>query len=156
MRYNSGMSELLKTLPNGQWELLEKSDDCPKYGESPCTDEEKARRRSLAKDVNCAPGMDANAVQMSEREFLKFNASGSGQWSICKGKDPLAARTTAADGVSDRGIEVRRASKKVPADKLISHGYARVTSPDKHLESAKQMGRKELAETKAIKKPKLP
>lgn len=148
------MSELLKTLPNGQWELLEKS-LCSICHEDPCTCEDESE--CMSKDVNASYQPGANEVQMSEVEFLKFNATGSGQWSICKkSKDPLAGRTTAVPGVSDRGIEVRRASKKVPADKLVAHGYARVTSPEKHLETAKQIGRRELADTKAVKKPKLP
>lgn len=153
MRYNSGMSELLKTSPNGQWKLLEKS-ICKACGKEPCECEEGSE--CMDKNINGSYGAETNQVQMSEKEFLKFSATGSGQWSICKGKDPMARRTTAVPGVSERGIEVRRASKKVPADKLISNGYARVTSPEKHLDAAKQIASKELADTKAVKKPKLP
>jgi hypothetical protein len=145
------MSELLKTLPNGQWNLEKAL--CSACHKDPCECDEES---DCMKNVNASYSMDPNSVQMSEREFLKFSSTGSGQWSICKAKDPMANRTTAVPGVSERGIEVRRASKKVPADKLISHGYARVTSPEKHLETAKQIGRAELADTKAVKKPKLP
>ena len=87
MRYNSDMSELLKTLPNGQWNLEKAL--CSSCHKDPCECEDES---DCMKNVNASYAMDANSVQMSEKEFLKFSATGSGQWSICKDKEPKPAK----------------------------------------------------------------
>lgn len=53
------------------------------------------------------------------------------------GRDPLKGQETVVPGVSDVGIEIRRADKKVPENKVYSNGYARTQHPDKHLARAK-------------------
>lgn len=57
-------------------------------------------------------------------------------------------RTTAVPGVSEMGIEVRRSNPK-------STSYSRVVSPEKHGETAKDIARSNIEQTKQIK-PKLP
>ncbi len=51
-----------------------------------------------------------------------------------KGRDVLADEVTSQPGVSDVGIEVRRADKRNPG--VVSHGYARVTDPESHKQRA--------------------
>ena len=77
MLYNSGMSESLKKSVHGQWTLVKSV--CPKCEKEPC------ECKDMKKDVNCSyGGGDTNStVEMSEKkEVLKFNATGSGQWSL--------------------------------------------------------------------------
>lgn len=57
-------------------------------------------------------------------------------------------RTTAAPGVSEMGIETRRSNPK-------SQSYARVVSPEKHGETAKDIARANIKQTQSIK-PNLP
>lgn len=57
------------------------------------------------------------------------------------------------EGISDRGIEARRADPKVSG--VVSHGYARVMSPEKHGERAKTWAKQDLASLKAQPKPNL-
>lgn len=69
------------------------------------------------------------------------------------GRDPMAGREETEPGVSARGIETRRGDTRQKG--VISHGYARVTDPEKHKETAKQIARQELKDVKASPKPKL-
>lgn len=57
-------------------------------------------------------------------------------------------RTTAVPGVSEMGIEVRRSNPK-------DTSYSKVVSPEKHGETAKDIARTNIKQTKEIK-PKLP
>lgn len=57
-------------------------------------------------------------------------------------------RTTAVPGVSEMGIEARRSNPK-------SQSYARVVSPEKHGETAKDIARANIKQTQSIK-PNLP
>ncbi|CAB4124709.1 hypothetical protein UFOVP53_24 [uncultured Caudovirales phage] len=57
-------------------------------------------------------------------------------------------RTTAVPGVSEMGIEVRRSNPE-------SKSYSRVVSPEKHGETAKEIAKENIKQTKEIK-PKLP
>lgn len=57
-------------------------------------------------------------------------------------------RTTAVPGVSEMGIEARRSNPK-------SQNYARVVSPEKHGETAKDIARANIKQTQSIK-PNLP
>ena len=66
-------------------------------------------------------------------------------------RDPLEAQLTSRQGVSDRGIEVRRGDTRVKG--AIAHGYGRVSSPEKHKEKARAYF-KEVGE-KVKKLPKL-
>lgn len=68
--------------------------------------------------------------------------------------DRLTAKQETERGVSDIGIEVRRADKRIPG--IYAHGYARVSSPEFHAQRAKQYIREEIAELKAQPKPNLP
>lgn len=68
-----------------------------------------------------------------------------------KPKEPTEkteGRTTAVPGVSEMGIETRRSNPK-------SESYARVVSPEKHGETAKEIARANITQTQSIK-PKLP
>jgi hypothetical protein len=71
-----------------------------------------------------------------------------------KKADPLASELTSEKGVSESGIEARRADPKQKG--LVSHGYARITSPEKHGERAKNYFRQTLNKLKAQAKPNLP
>lgn len=57
-------------------------------------------------------------------------------------------RTTAVPGVSEMGIEARRSNPK-------SQSYARIVSPEKHSETAKDIARANIKQTQSIK-PNLP
>lgn len=57
------------------------------------------------------------------------------------------------EGISDRGIEVRRADPKVSG--IVAHGYGRIMSPEKHGERAKAWAKQDLARLKAQPKPNL-
>lgn len=52
-----------------------------------------------------------------------------------KGNDVLADEVTSEKGVSQVGIDIRRADKRNPG--VVSHGYGRVSTPDAHKEKAK-------------------
>lgn len=73
---------------------------------------------------------------------------------VKKGQDPLAAELTPAKGVSEAGIEARRADPRQKG--VVSHGYGRVTTPEKHGERAKSYFRDTLNRLKAQPKPNLP
>ncbi len=69
-----------------------------------------------------------------------------------EGRDPLADQMTSAPGVSDRGIEARRADASIPADKPIAHGYARTHSDiPKQKQKAKDYFRSILEAQRSIK-----
>lgn len=68
--------------------------------------------------------------------------------------DVLAGQVTAVPGVSDRGIEARRADPKVTG--VTSHGYSRVTSQEKHHARAKQYFKDILEAQRKQPKPNLP
>lgn len=70
-----------------------------------------------------------------------------------KKSDILADELTPEKGVSNVGIEIRRADKKNPG--VISHGYGRVTSPDKHKERAKSQLKSIINHIKTQPKPNL-
>ena len=63
------------------------------------------------------------------------------------------AKLEKPEGISDRGIEVRRADAKVPG--IVAHGYGRIMSPEKHGERAKAWAKQDLARLKAQPKPNL-
>jgi len=63
-----------------------------------------------------------------------------------KVKKKYEDRATTASGVSEMGIENRRAS----GDNSLKSGYSKVASPEKHKETAKKIARNNLAETKQI------
>jgi len=58
-------------------------------------------------------------------------------------RDHMADDLTSEKGVSDTGIEVRRADKRNPG--VLSHGYARVQEPEKHKQNAAARIRERLA-----------
>lgn len=68
--------------------------------------------------------------------------------------DFLANQVTSEKGVSERGIEARRGDSRKTG--VISHGYGRVTSPDKHMSNAKRMFRAIKNLQSAGVKPDLP
>jgi len=68
--------------------------------------------------------------------------------------DPLEAQITAQPGVSDRGIEARRGDTRNPG--VISHGYARVSSPEKHKELARKYFKEIGEKMRNTPKPNLP
>jgi hypothetical protein len=70
-----------------------------------------------------------------------------------EGHDPLASQVTSVPGVSDRGIEARRAD---PKPKAIAHGYARVQSPEKHADKAKKYFKSVADKQRSIQAPNLP
>lgn len=70
------------------------------------------------------------------------------------GHDPLAHQKTITPGVSDIGIQTRRADAKVPG--AIAHGYGRVSDPAKHAEHAKKAHQQLLSHLKSMAKPSLP
>lgn len=85
---------------------------------------------------------DGFRVIQHKPEQIKLHKNG--QWELDKSYDK---RTTAMPGVSEMGIEVRRSN---PEDK----SYSKVVSPEKHAETAKEIARQNIKETKEIK-PKL-
>jgi len=58
-------------------------------------------------------------------------------------RDHMADDLTSEKGVSDTGIEIRRADKRNPG--VLSHGYARVQEPEKHKQNAASRIRERLA-----------
>lgn len=71
-----------------------------------------------------------------------------------KGRDVLADEVTSQKGVSDVGIDVRRADQRNPG--VMSHGYARVSDPAFHKEKAKTHLKSLVNAIKVSKKPDLP
>lgn len=69
-------------------------------------------------------------------------------------RDALSSELTSSPGVSETGIETRRADKKVPG--VVSHGYARVSDPDFHANRAKKYAKQTLERIKSEPKPNLP
>ncbi len=69
-------------------------------------------------------------------------------------RDVLQDKLTSEKGVSETGIEARRADPKKKG--ILSHGYARVSTPEKHGERAKAYAREDLKDLKAQPKPNLP
>lgn len=68
--------------------------------------------------------------------------------------DDYADQVTAKPGVSERGIEARRADTKVSGN--IAHGYQRVGTPEEHLKRAKDQHKAIIKRLKAQKSPDLP
>lgn len=167
------MKELLKFNASGQWDLAKSDNDKAKKA---CSCPELECGCDMKKNVNASYSASPN--MMGKEEIAKF--SPGGQWSICKaredkiidpkmrnryrkerqemeGKDPMASRTTAAPGVSDRGIEARRGDARIPSNKVIAHGYARaMNDPSKHMEQAKNIARRDVKTARSAPKPKLP
>jgi hypothetical protein len=74
-----------------------------------------------------------------------------------EGRDVLADQVTSAPGVSDRGIEARRADGRVPANKVVAHGYARVHSDIPRQKEVARKYFKDVAEAQRKQtKPNLP
>lgn len=71
-----------------------------------------------------------------------------------KGQDPLAAELTSEKGVSEVGVEARRADPKQKG--VVSHGYGRITTPEKHGKRAKAYAKQTLQRLKDQPKPNLP
>lgn len=106
----------------------------------------KSAEQTQNKDIKDIKMKEAQAA-MKGPEMIKFEKNG--QWSVEKAD--YKSRETAVPGVSEMGIEARRAQKKP----TIERGYHRVAAPEKHMEAAKDIARQSLKETKEIK-PKLP
>jgi hypothetical protein len=70
-----------------------------------------------------------------------------------KAADPLANQLTPEKGVSDVGIEIRRADKRNPG--VVSHGYGRVSSPEKHKDIAANTLKRLVDHIKKQPKPNL-
>jgi hypothetical protein len=70
-----------------------------------------------------------------------------------KAADPLASQLTPEKGVSDVGIEIRRADKRNPG--VVSHGYGRVSSPEKHKDIAANTLKRLVDHIKKQPKPNL-
>lgn len=81
------------------------------------------RHLKKAREDKLVPAEGRKAYRKARREF--------------EGKDELANQLTPVKGVSDVGIEVRRADPKIPG--AVAHGYQRVSSPEKHKATAKEM-----------------
>lgn len=113
----------------------------------------KSAEQTMNSDIKDRKIKEAQAAMKTPQlqkqgDYLEiFKTDANGQWSLEKMKH----RETAVPGVSEMGIEARRGTGKPSSET----GYARVTSPDKHKETARQIARENLAETKSIK-PKLP
>ena len=103
----------------------------------------KQAEQTQNKDIKDIKMKEAQAHLKAPKgtEMIKFD--NNGQWSLEKMKD----RETAVPGVSEMGIEARRGTGK-PA---LETGYHRVTDADTHKETARQIARDNLAETKSIK-----
>jgi hypothetical protein len=71
-----------------------------------------------------------------------------------EGRDILQDQVTSSRGVSDVGIEVRRADKRKPG--VISHGYARIAEPEFHATRAKKYLEGMHQRIKDMPKPNLP
>jgi len=71
-----------------------------------------------------------------------------------EGRDILQDQVTSSRGVSDVGIEVRRADKRKPG--VISHGYARIAEPEFHATRAKKYLQGMHQRIKDMPKPNLP
>jgi hypothetical protein len=158
----SGKS-MIKTDENGQWSLVEKS------GYKGYTPEDNARRK--ANNVGEATGiqtMDSikqyggSGPSAAEREAREMRRKSKKNPVKVFSEEEIAElntklnkyenRTTTMPGVSEMGIEARRGDKRI--DGTNAHGYSRVSSPEDHMQAAKQIARANLEETKSIK-PKL-
>jgi len=69
-------------------------------------------------------------------------------------QDPLASQLTSDRGVSETGIEARRADSRISGAR--AHGYARVSSPEFHAKRAKTYARETLEDLRSQPKPNLP
>ena len=88
--------------------------------------------------------LESNGFRVIQHKPEQIKLNKNGQWELDKSYEQ---RVTAVPGVSEMGIEVRRSN---PKDK----SYSKVVSPEKHAETAKEIARQNIKETKAIK-PKL-
>jgi len=93
---------------------------------------------------------DANILKKKIQEWLKLYE----ETEDLQKRDVLQDKMTSEKGVSETGIEARRADPKKKG--LISHGYARVSSPEKHGERAKVYAKQDLKDLKSQPKPNLP
>lgn len=105
-----------------------------------------AEHKHLVNVLESPSRKDDKAEAKNQRKELKGY--------LKKGKDPLAEEVTSQKGVSESGIEARRADPKQKG--VISHGYGRVTTPEKHGERAKSYFKQTLARLQAQPKPNLP
>jgi len=71
------------------------------------------------------------------------------------GKDELMDQKMQTKGVSDVGIEARRADQKIPPNKIIAHGYVRTKTPEMHKQAAKEQHKKIIEHIRATA-PSLP
>lgn len=116
----------------------------PKSKKNPIKSAEQTQNKDI-KDIKMKEAQAAMSTQAIKSEMIKFDEHG--QWSLEKMKD----RETAVPGVSEMGIEARRATGKPSSET----GYFAPSSPEVHRESARQIARQNLKDTKNIK-PKLP
>lgn len=136
--------ECLKIDEKGQWQLkkwnLEKR--CWE-GYKPTPGKEAYEKGS------CQP------VKKDDSEIAPKGSNNKETFNEAFGKagDPLKAELTPEKGVSQTGIEVRRADPRKKG--IVSHGYGRITSPEKHGERAKQYAKDTLEALKQQPKPKL-
>lgn len=114
------------------WEGYEPTPGVKAYDEGSCQPVKK-------EDIEIAPKESTNR-KTYEDAFTKVG-------------DPLKAELSSEKGVSQTGIEARRADVKNKG--VVSHGYARITSPEKHAERARQSARETLVSLKQQPKPKL-
>jgi hypothetical protein len=95
--------------------------------------------------------MDDSGLKSKILEWLRLKEEAS---SLQKASDVYEGQLTPEKGVSDRGIEARRADPKVQG--IIAHGYGRTAKPEKHKERAKKQFKTILERVKAQPKPNLP
>lgn len=94
-------------------------------------------------------------VKKEEIEIAPKNSNNKKTYerSFDKAIDPLKTELTPEKGVSQTGIEVRRADPRKKG--VLSHGYGRSMSPEKHGERAKQYAAQTLQALRQQPKPKL-
>lgn len=90
------------------------------------------------------------AISDSEKKLIR----GAFKQYDSEGFNALDHQKTGVPGVSDVGIETRRADAKVPG--VVAHGYGRVSNPEKHAAKAKSIHRGLLNHIKNMAKPNLP
>jgi len=128
------------------WDGYEPTPGKKAYEDGSCKPIKK--KEHIKVDAEIAPEGSKNREsykdEFEKKEYIQLNKGG--QWSLEKMKH----RETAVPGVSELGIEARRATGKPTRET----GYARVSTPEHHKNVAKQIAKENLKETKKIK-PKL-
>lgn len=90
---------------------------------------------------------DKNIIESMRNEYRQKRNEFSGQ-------DPLEREVTSKPGVSERGIEARRADSRQKGS--VSHGYMRVDSPEFHKEKAKNYFKQTMNNVRRQERPNLP